>query len=122
MRADPFGEAQRIPDVAAQQFFTDREDAITTFRSALAVPAGQSMRALAFYGVGGVGKTSLLHRLREALPDKFPRALIDLQSISEHEAAGVDGVLAGIDAAPAGMTALPPKTDSPTDATRPLEE
>jgi tetratricopeptide (TPR) repeat protein len=83
MRADPFGEAQRIPDVAAQQFFTNREDAITTFRSALAVPAGQSMRALVFYGVGGVGKTSLLHRLREALPDKFPRALVDLQSISD---------------------------------------
>lgn len=83
MRADPFGEDQRIPDVAAQRFFTDREDVIRAFQSALAVAASQPTRAVVFYGVGGVGKTSLLHRLRETLPEAFPHAMVDLQGVGD---------------------------------------
>lgn len=83
MRADPFEDRQRIPDIAARQFFTDREDLIQAFQLALAAPADRPMQALVFYGVGGVGKTSLLHQLREGLPAALPYAFVDLGNVGD---------------------------------------
>lgn len=79
----PFESDDRIPQIAATRYFTDREEAIDAFRRATATPAGQPLRALVFCGVGGVGKTALLHRLHDTLPDTFPAALVDLQGIGD---------------------------------------
>lgn len=48
--------------VAARQF-TDREDFIAEFLDALKSPRGTEHRVLVYYGVGGIGKTSLRRQL-----------------------------------------------------------
>jgi tetratricopeptide (TPR) repeat protein len=82
VRADPFEDRTRLP-LAAQRLFTDREDLIRVFRAAVAASAGRSLSALVFYGVGGVGKTSLLHRLREELAEALPHAFVDLGNLGD---------------------------------------
>jgi len=48
--------------VAARQF-TDREDFLAAFLDALKSPRGTEPRVLVYYGVGGIGKTSLRRQL-----------------------------------------------------------
>ncbi len=63
---------------AAQRQFTDREDLIEAFRAALDTKQPDKHHVLVFYGVGGVGKTSLrreLARLVSSEPDVVTGAL-----------------------------------------------
>jgi tetratricopeptide (TPR) repeat protein len=52
--------------------FTDREPYLEAFRGILAVPDGTALRVLAFHGVGGVGKTTLIERLGHELDGQKP--------------------------------------------------
>jgi tetratricopeptide (TPR) repeat protein len=93
VRSDPFQADERIPQVAAARYFTDREDAIGAFQRAISTSAGRPLQALVFYGVGGVGKTALLQRLCATLPGSLPYALVDLQNIGDRTAAYRDTLL-----------------------------
>ncbi|MDR7418837.1 MAG: hypothetical protein QN178_07985 [Armatimonadota bacterium] len=87
MRSDPFQADERISAIAGVRYFTDRDDAIGAVQRAVATPSGEPLRALVFFGVGGIGKTALLHRIADALPETFPRALVDLRSIGDRTVA-----------------------------------
>jgi tetratricopeptide (TPR) repeat protein len=93
VRSDPFQTDDRIPNVAAARYFTDREDAIGAFHRAISTPAGRPLQALVFYGVGGIGKTALLQRLCELMPESLPFALVDLRNIGDRTAAYRDTLL-----------------------------
>src|SRR5574341_710570 len=83
MRGDPFQKDDRIPQIAGTRYFTNREDAIAAFKRATSLPPDQRLRALVFYGVGGVGKSALLRKLHESLGDAVPSALVDLQGVGD---------------------------------------
>ena len=53
----------------ATRQFTDREQYLEAFEHAAAAALGAGPRVLAFYGVGGIGKTSLLNELRRRLKE-----------------------------------------------------
>jgi tetratricopeptide (TPR) repeat protein len=76
---------------SAQGQFTDREDFIQAFRNALAGNRPDKHQVLVFYGVGGIGKTSLrreLQRLIEDQPDVVAAALdFDLAQYRDQETA-----------------------------------
>lgn len=57
--------------------FTNREKERDVLRRLLALPAGQPLPVVIFYGVGGTGKSWLLRRLRSELPPEIPSALLD---------------------------------------------
>jgi tetratricopeptide (TPR) repeat protein len=79
----PFEREDRIPQIAATRYFTNREAGIEAFARAIHTATGEKLRALVFYGVGGIGKSALLHRLRETLPEGLPAALVDLQAVGD---------------------------------------
>jgi tetratricopeptide (TPR) repeat protein len=54
---------------SAQRKFTDREDFVASFRRALEQPGADRPTVLVFYGVGGIGKTSLRKELVDLLED-----------------------------------------------------
>ncbi len=64
-------------------YFTDRTDQKERFRQALNAREGEHVPVIAWYGVGGAGKSSLVRKLRELLrtehPD-VPHALWDFNS------------------------------------------
>jgi hypothetical protein len=47
----------------ALAYFTDREELIDAFHRHLDAPEGEPLRVLVFYGVGGIGKTTLVKKL-----------------------------------------------------------
>ncbi len=63
------------------KYFTDREDVRGVFEGLLDRPAGSSLPVLMYYGVGGMGKTWLLRKLRADLLERspMPSALIDFE-------------------------------------------
>ncbi|MBM3502221.1 MAG: ATP-binding protein [Armatimonadetes bacterium] len=66
-------EPQDLTDnLLAIRHFTDREVAIAAFRRHVDAPEGHTLPVLHLYGVGGVGKTLLLHRLAAELRDEQP--------------------------------------------------
>ena len=76
---------------STQRQFTDREDFFKSFQSALAGKLPDKHQVLVFYGVGGIGKTSLrreLQRLIEDQPDVMTAALdFDLPQYRDEETA-----------------------------------
>jgi hypothetical protein len=60
MRRDPSQKQESLVEVAALKYFTNREGAIEAFERYLNAPAGTDLRVLTFYGVGGIGKTTLV--------------------------------------------------------------
>jgi tetratricopeptide (TPR) repeat protein len=67
---------------AARDRFTNRVDETRRFLELLNAPAGSSLPLLMFYGVGGVGKSSLLDHLQqrcETWNPAIPWAAVDLQ-------------------------------------------
>ena len=62
--------------------FTDREDVQAVFARLLNLPAPTPLPALMYYGVGGMGKSWLLKRLRAGLREgsDLPSAFIDFDS------------------------------------------
>ncbi len=59
-------------NLTAIRHFTDREGAIEAFERHLNAPEGNRLPVLSFYGVGGVGKTLLLHKLVRKLQQEHP--------------------------------------------------
>jgi tetratricopeptide (TPR) repeat protein len=57
--------------------FTNREEERQVLSRLLALPSGQPLPVVMFYGVGGTGKSWLLRRLRADLPSEIPSALLD---------------------------------------------
>jgi len=55
---------------AAARQFVGREELIASFDSALARPVGPEPQVLTYYGVGGIGKTTLRRKLCEVLDAK----------------------------------------------------
>jgi len=69
------------PDPALRQF-TDRADVLAAFEAALAGTASERHYVLSYYGVGGIGKTSLLREIRRRLREEHPsvaHAQLDLR-------------------------------------------
>jgi hypothetical protein len=80
--------AMTTPDPASRpglQHFTNREWYIEVFRHALEAPEGETLRVLAFHGVGGVGKTTLIDRLGHELDlarPPIPHARFDVENLA----------------------------------------
>jgi tetratricopeptide (TPR) repeat protein len=84
MRRDPSQKQESLVEVAALEYFTNREGAIEAFERYLNAPAGTDLRVLTFYGVGGIGKTTLINKLRDNLRQaKIPHARFDMQTIRD---------------------------------------
>jgi tetratricopeptide (TPR) repeat protein len=84
MRRDPSQKQESLVEVAALEYFTNREGAIEAFERYLNAPAGTDLRVLTFYGVGGIGKTTLINKLRDNLRQaKIPHARFDLQTVRD---------------------------------------
>jgi hypothetical protein len=62
--------------------FTNREQERDVLRRLLALPAGEPLPVVMFFGVGGTGKSWLLRKLRAELPAKIPSALLDFEPSS----------------------------------------
>ena len=79
MRKTPLGDDAPV----ITRYFTDRTDQKERFRQALNAREGEHVPVIAWYGVGGAGKSSLVRKLRELLrtehPD-VPHALWDFNS------------------------------------------
>jgi tetratricopeptide (TPR) repeat protein len=84
MRRDPSQKQESLVEVAALEYFTNREGAIEAFERYLNAPAGTDLRVLTFYGVGGIGKTTLINKLCDNLRQaKIPHARFDLQTVRD---------------------------------------
>jgi hypothetical protein len=84
MRRDPSQKQESLVEVAALKYFTNREGAIEAFERYLNAPAGTDLRVLTFYGVGGIGKTTLINKLCDNLRHaKIPHARFDLQTVRD---------------------------------------
>jgi tetratricopeptide (TPR) repeat protein len=84
MRRDPSQKQESLVEVAALKYFTNREGAIEAFERYLNAPAGTDLRVLTFYGVGGIGKTTLINKLRDNLRQaQIPHARFDLQTVRD---------------------------------------
>ncbi len=66
-------------DLLAIRNFTDREEAIAAFNRHLNAAEGAALPVLHFYGVGGIGKSLLLRKLRDELPPGLPHARVDFE-------------------------------------------
>ena len=65
---------------SAERQFTDRENFVAAFRRALAEHRTDAHKVLVYYGVGGVGKTSLRRELQRLLDDLTDVVLATLDS------------------------------------------
>jgi tetratricopeptide (TPR) repeat protein len=84
MRRNPSQQRKRLIHVAALKYFTNREGAIEAFERYLNAPAGTDLRVLTFYGVGGIGKTTLINKLCDNLRQaQIPHARFDLQTVRD---------------------------------------
>jgi tetratricopeptide (TPR) repeat protein len=94
MRKDPFEKQERLIQVAALKYFTDREGAIKAFERYLNAPASENLRVLTFYGVGGIGKTTLVRKLCEDLRQaNIPHARFDMQTVRDQTQAYREALL-----------------------------
>lgn len=59
--------------------FTNRVSDLKAIDQVLALPAGTPLPVMMFWGVGGAGKSWLLRKLRDSLPQGMPSALLDLE-------------------------------------------
>ncbi len=85
MRRDPFA-APRPSAPNALEYFTDREGFLEAFARHRDTPAGEDLSVLMFYGVGGIGKTTLIRKLCAELSvsvTPLPFARFNLENISE---------------------------------------
>ncbi len=86
MRRDPFAAAPRPSAPNALEYFTNREHFLEAFARHRDTPEGEDLSVLVFYGVGGIGKTTLIRRLSADLTASFPAlpfARFNLENISE---------------------------------------
>ena len=95
-RPDPFSRHRRLSQEAGIKYFTDRERFIDAFRRHLDIKEGADFRVLVFYGVGGIGKSTLVRRLFFALGEEklaVPHAQVNLQEIGDVTQAGRESLL-----------------------------
>ena len=86
MRRDPFAAPPRPSAPNALEYFTNREHFLEAFARHRDTPEGEDLSVLVFYGVGGIGKTTLIRRLcadLAASSPALPFARFNLENISE---------------------------------------
>ena len=83
---NPADGTKRFASIADMNHFTDREQFIHSFHQYVEAPEEKDLRVLNFYGVGGIGKTTLINKLnddlREADPP-VPHARFDIQNVTD---------------------------------------
>jgi aminoglycoside phosphotransferase (APT) family kinase protein len=77
--------AGRYQPGAVRTPFVDREDALKIFDREVG-RLGQIPRLLEVHGVGGIGKSRLLHELRSRVPSHVPTAAVNLQEPEQRSA------------------------------------
>ena len=96
MRRDPSATEQRASPVGALEYFTNREDYLEAFARHVGQPDGEELSLLVFYGVGGIGKTTLLRRLCADLSRPgaaVPYARFNLENVHDQAQAYRDVLL-----------------------------
>ena len=84
MIRNPFEKRKRLHEIAGLRYFTDRKEAIFAFEKFLNAKEGEKLKVLNFYGVGGIGKTTLLkHLLKTCRERKIPSAMLNLAQIGD---------------------------------------
>lgn len=68
--------SEREQRPSALEIFTGREDLIAAFERALEGKNPEEHRVLVFHGDGGIGKTTLLHKLEQLHRQRHPQALM----------------------------------------------
>jgi hypothetical protein len=85
IKRDPFQDKKCLPHDVLKNF-TNREKAIKLLDDYLNKSNNDSLKALIFYGVGGIGKTALQRKLCERLENyepPVPFAQFDMESIKD---------------------------------------
>ena len=72
--------------------FVDREDALAAFAEEMS-RLGERPCLLELSGVGGIGKSRLVHELRRRVPEGIPTALLNLQEPAQRSAQAALGAL-----------------------------
>ena len=96
MRRNPFADDQRPAPTHALEYFTNREGFIQSFTRHLDTPTGQDLSILVFYGVGGIGKTTLVRKLCADLMQStspLPHARFNLENVGDQAQACRDVLL-----------------------------
>ena len=86
MRRDPFAAHSRPAPTSALEYFTDREGFLEAFARHRETPEGQDLAVLVFYGVGGIGKTTLVRKLCADLARShapLPHARFNLENVGD---------------------------------------
>lgn len=85
-RQDPRKSTAAVPNVSALEFFTNRRGAIQAFERYIDAPSPDALRVFVVFGVGGVGKTTLLQRLAAQLRQSghpLPHARFSMENIAD---------------------------------------
>lgn len=85
-RQDPRKPASAVPNVSAPEFFTDRRNVIQAFEHYVSVRSTDDLRVFVVFGVGGVGKTTLLQRfaaLFRQSNSSMPHARFSMENIAD---------------------------------------
>ncbi len=96
MRRNPLAAEARPSPAGALQYFTDRERYLRAFHQHLETPEDADMQALVFYGVGGIGKTTLVQKLCAELDQAhppIPYARFNLDNIADQTQASREVLL-----------------------------
>ena len=72
MRRNPFAAEATTVSAGPLQFFTDREQYLEAFERHLNQTNPDDAQILVFYGVGGIGKTTLVQKLCAELDRRAP--------------------------------------------------
>ena len=84
MRPDPFAKVD--VRLSGLRYFTDRENFTEAFHNCVNAPVGQPGRVLVFFGVGGIGKTTLAREFcadLQSFDPPVPHAIVDIETLRD---------------------------------------
>jgi ATPase subunit of ABC transporter with duplicated ATPase domains len=99
---NPFNPGVPLPSQEAARLFTNRERFIEAFTSRIEAGPDAEPRVLVFWGVGGIGKTTLIRKLASDLEQPagsgkghkpLPYAIFDFERAADGPAVAYDDVL-----------------------------